>query len=299
MPKLSIYYLLIGFYFCCQTTTFAQQKIAKPSKSQANREIIWLVSDTYKWDHYKKGVSVSTPQDTAAIVIEGLKVLGYSITFVKASGKRINHFLKNTANVCVSNRIKTSAREKYTLFSLPHDIFLSQKLYRKKSIVPLPQSVFNEKGEIISLATLFDHFPHQLLTLSAGNSYGEVIDMQAKQLKEENLFLRAGSLPLQSVSMMLFKKRTDYAIFYPDDMDKLLKQSNEQVESYKLQGTPSYIKGYVGCAKTDIGKQAIKEINNILLKAYKTPAFLEAHTKWVPPSDRPLLKQYFKEVFID
>jgi uncharacterized protein (TIGR02285 family) len=298
MQKSSIYYLFIALYLC-SPIIFAQQKTGTKTKPTSHQEIIWLVSDTYKWNNYKQGVSVSTPQDTAAIIIENLKSLGYSIVFVKASGKRINHFLKNNPNTCVSNRVKTLEREKAGYFSTPHDIFLSQKLYRKKSVKPLPKSLFNDKGEIISLTTLFEFFPNHLLTLSAGTSYGEEIDKQVKQLKNKNLFMRIGSLPLQSISKMMFKNRTDYAIFYPDDMGKLLKQSKQQVESYKLQGTPSYIKGYVHCAKTEIGEQVIKSINNILSKAYKTPAFLEAHTKWVLPSDLPLLKQYFKEVFID
>jgi uncharacterized protein (TIGR02285 family) len=273
-------------------------KIVWSSAPPKYEEILWLVEDTYEWADYEKGISVSTSQDTATIIITALLGANYKLSFVKASGERINHFLKNNDNACISNRIKTPAREEYSLYSTPHDIYLGLQIYRLKQKEPLAYALFDSQGEITHLADIFNYYPANTLGVSGGISYGVEIDQQLQLLKEENLFVRSGGLRLQSLVNMFFKKRIDYVIYYPTDMDKLLKSTSIEIESYKLAETPAYLAGHVTCSKSIFGKKVIKKINHILTNAYKTEEFYNAHAKWVPTSDLKTLNHYFNEVFL-
>ena len=75
----------------------------------------------------------------------------------------VDYFLENNDNMCVANRAKLSTREKYSLFSTPQAFYLAHKLYRFGQDDTLPAELFNENGEIISLKSVFDSFPHFLL----------------------------------------------------------------------------------------------------------------------------------------
>ena len=285
--------LIASSFFSAQAFT---QEHNTPLIPQENKEILWLIEDTYEWENYKKGISTSTSQDTAAFILKGLDSMGYTLNFAKATGKRINRFLINSNNACISNRIKTKEREKFSTFSLAHDIYLGLQLYRRSQIEPLPPEILNNKGEIESLAALFKYNTDKVLAISSGISYGSAIDEQIKYLAEKNVFKRTGGSRLKSLAEMFFRGRVDYVIYYPTDMDVIAKNSVD-LESYKLANTSPYILGHVTCSKGKYGNAIIQDIDKILKQTYSKFEFYYAHEKWVPTSDLPTLREYFIEVF--
>jgi uncharacterized protein (TIGR02285 family) len=293
MYRLITIFLLITLSF--SPIAFPREQnnlISAPHK----KEILWLIEDTFEWENYKKNVSTSTSQDTALIVMKGLDDMGYKLNFVKATGKRVNRILTDSNNACISNRIKTKAREEFSIFSFAHDIYLGLMLYRKSQLEPLNPNVLNDQGEVIDLASLFKHHEEQILAVSSGISYGSAIDKQIAYVPKKNLFERTGGTRLKSLAEMFFKGRIDYVIFYPNDMDTVINK-NIDLESYKLANTPAYILGHVTCSKTTTGNAIIKDINKILIQAYTLPEFYHAHEKWLPTSDLETLREYYLQVF--
>lgn len=228
--------------------------------------------------------------------MHGLENIGYKLNFIKASGKRVNHFIMNSDNACISNRIKTKERESFSVFSLAHDIYLGLKLYRRSQVKPFPPEVINEKGDIHSLNTLFKYNTNKILAIASGISYGSAIDEQIKAVAEKNLFKRTGGTRLRSLAEMFFRKRVDYVLYYPADMN-LIANDSVELESYRLANTSPYILGHVNCSKSQYGNEIIEDINKILVKKYKEYDFYYSHEKWVTNSDLATLREYYIEVF--
>lgn len=262
----------------------------------ARTKITWLIEDTYAWESYLEDISTSTEQDTSKMVMKALEDLGYDLTFVRATGDRAHKILQEDPYACMSNRIKNPDREKYLLFSLPHDLYLGLKIYRVYQDKPLAAQVLNDKGEVTSLATLFSQYPNKILATGSGVSYGEAIDSQVAELHPENVFIRAGASRVLSIINMLFKGRIDFIIYYPQDINEINKDG-PKLEGYTIAGSPPYLLGHVSCAKSPQGAKIIADIDQFLKKAYRTHAFYHAHEKWLIEGDLPTLRQYFYQIF--
>lgn len=296
-----VHMLLLLRYFCLFTIilptsmTFADEVISKPKMSKTTK-IIWIIEDTFEWQDYINKVSKTTSQDTAKIIMLGLEGLGFKLTFVKATGGRAEKILQNEVNACMSSRIKNIKREKFSIFSLPHEIYLGQQLYRVAQTFPLNEEVLNSRGEIISLALLFNYYPKQVLAIPTAVSYGVKIDKQIAELNSDNVFIRAGANRITSLTNMLLKNRIDYIIAYPQDIN-IINPENISIEGYTIADSPPYFLGHVSCSKTAIGALIIQRINEILQQAYQSTEFYYAHEKWLLSGDLPKLRKHFQEVF--
>ena len=293
--------LLLLRYFCqClitlhATATFSFEQISPPSAAN-NPTIIWIIEDTFEWQDYINKISKTISQETATIIMRGLGELGYQLDFVKATGDRAERMLHNEVSACISSRIKNTTREKFSIFSLPHESYLGQQLYRLAQASPLNENVLNNRGEIISLARLFGHYPAQVLAIASGVSYGVRIDQQIAELSNNNVFIRAGANRISSLMNMLLKNRIDYIISYPQDIN-IINRDDVHLESYTIADSPLYFIGHVSCSKTASGQKIIESINVILQQAYLNNELYFAHEKWLLTGDLPKLRKYYQEVF--
>lgn len=292
--------LLIRFCLLGTITLFSLQassnEVLPSVVTEHSKSITWIIEDTFEWQDYVSKTSKTTSQDTAMIIMHGLEYLGYQLIFVKATGDRAEKMLRNEVNACMSNRIKTPQREQFSIFSLPHDLYLGLQLYRVAQSTPLNENVLNNQGEIINLARLFRYYPEQILATASGVSYGAAIDQQIKDLNIHNVFIREGSSRITSIANMLLKNRIEYVIYYPQDINAI-NQGNIALESYTIAGSPPYFLGHVSCSKTDVGKEIIHKINGILQQAYLSAEFYYVHEKWLLTGDLPKLRKYYLEVF--
>jgi len=281
--------LFLPFY----TYSTEPHPLGEPSELS---KITWIVEDTQEWQSYVDKIPTSTSNETASIIIKGLADMGYRLSFIKATGDRAEKILRNEHNACIADRIKTPAREVFSYFSQPHDLYLGQKLYRIAQPSTLSSNVLNSKGELISLAHLFARYPEKILAIGSAVSYGIKLDKQIADLNPKNVFIRTGSSRIVSLANMLFKNRVDYVIYYPQEISEL-NQGSIELESYTIAGSPPYFLGHVACSKSKFGKQITEHVNEILNQAYKTREFYCAHEKWLNTGDLPKLRQYFYEVF--
>jgi uncharacterized protein (TIGR02285 family) len=259
-------------------------------------EVTWVIEDTLEWESYLNNKPATTSSETSMIIIDGLVKMGYRVKFVKATRGRAEIILRTEENVCMGDRIKTPDRESYSFFSAPHDLYLGQQLYRLAQSSPLNSKVLNNREEVIDLASLFYHYPNQVLATASGTSYGIKLDKQIAALNPDNVFIRSGGKRAVSLAKMLLRKRIDYIIYYPQEINEI-KQSDIKLESYTIAGSPLYFLGHVACSKSKAGKQIITHIDDILKQAYRTKEFYQAHEKWLMVGDINKLRQYFNEVF--
>jgi uncharacterized protein (TIGR02285 family) len=293
MPLLiPCFYALLFLPLNASSHELFHANIAPPLKEK----ITWIVEDTQEWQSYIDKTPTSTSNETAIIIINGLVDLGYRLDFIKATGDRAEKILRDEDNACIADRIKTPAREIFSVFSQPHDLYLGQKLYRIAQSSPLNQNDLNTQGELISLERLFSNYPTQILGVASGVSYGVYLDKDIAKLAPKNIFVRSGSKRISSLAKMLFKQRVNYVIYYPQEINEL-NLANLKLESYKIAGSPPYFLGHVACSKTEQGYTITGHINEILKQAYRTRQFYCAHEKWLDTVDLPIFRQYFHEVF--
>lgn len=276
------------------TTPFTQND--SPS---AKTQIIWLYEDTTEnialLDYHNYSLNTSSPSIyTEQLVLSQLD--NYEIKLQKTSLKRLNTELKNSTNSCAANRIKTPERQEFSLFSTPQNIYLSHKLYRLAQKKPLPKEVLNEHGEIISLKNLFEYFPSKVLGTGDDASYGDFLDAEIAKLNDANVYVRGGGKRLSSLNEMLMKKRLDFLLFYPNDIN-LLTSNTIELESYSIAGSTPYMLGHFTCSKSEIGQQVINDINKILAKAYQSKNFYQVYQQWLLPADFKKLNNYFINEF--
>ncbi len=237
---------------------------------------------------------ISPSTYTEHLVLSQLK--NYNIKLKYTSVKRLNTEIKNSTNTCAANKIKTKERSQYSVFSTPQNIYLSHKLYRLAQGSPLPSEVFNKQGEIISLDTLFQYLPNLVIGIGDDVSYGEYLDSEVNKLDSANIYNRGGGKRVFALNEMLFRKRVDFILFYPSEIN-LIAPKSQHVESYTIAGTLPYVLGYFACSNSELGKKVIANINKTLANAYQTEDFYKAYKKWLIPSDFNKLNEYFIKEF--
>ncbi|MCJ8271547.1 MAG: hypothetical protein MJK04_19375, partial [Psychrosphaera sp.] len=127
---------------------------------------------------------------------------------------RLNLRLKATPNACAISRVKTTARLKDNVFSLPMSLYMGLRLYFLPS-TPMNAKLSNDKNQLISLKAVFDTYPGRVLGTNRGRSYGDKLDRQMALLDRSNLVERGGKNSEVSASKMLLRKRVDYLIEFP------------------------------------------------------------------------------------
>lgn len=212
---------------------------------------------------------------------------------------RLNLLLKTGQKTCATSRVKTAARLKENLFSLPVSLYMGLRLYFIASNEAMPKYLVNKNEQIVSLKALFDRYPNRILGTNKGRSYGESLDPQIALLNSSNLVERGGKNPAVTVTEMLKRKRIDYLIDYPIQIKEIKDATNEKFEltSQGLKHSAPYIIGHIACNKTETGRTFIKEANAALKQLYQTPAYYHAHVRYLDRADIPQFNRYFEQVF--
>lgn len=211
---------------------------------------------------------------------------------------RLNLRLKATPNGCAISRVKTTARLKENVFSLPMSLYMGLRLYFLPS-TQMNANLSDDKNRLKSLKTMFDTYPTRVLGTNRGRSYGEKLDHQMALLDRSNLVERGGKNSEVSASKMLLRKRVDYLIEFPVFIKLMMdaEPSKPTLASWGIADSTAYIIGHIACAKTDTGKAFIRQIDEALMRMYQTPAFYQAHIRYLDASDIPQFNQYFEQVF--
>ena len=265
----------------------------------ANTEntIVLLVHGTQSVSHIRALGPTDVSTDTNNLLFDELE--GYPYELQPASMGRIDRLLRTQDNVCAINRVKNSARRRSSDFTRPINLYMGLKLYHLAGQQNLPESVFNNEGELSSLNALFDVMRHQSLGLHQDRSYGEKLDRQLAGVKAHNLFIRGGNTTLLTMMKMLEKKRFDFWIEYPVQIKKAqhLLGRSLSLTSIAMADSTSYIVGYIECGRSAITERFIRDINAALGKLYRNPEFKLAHTRYLDEADIEIFERYYQQVF--
>jgi len=271
------------------------------TNSHAENTIHWL-NDSVKDSAQQAqttNVHLSTLADTSNLLMKSLPQYQFNTEYTQSQS--IERLLKKLPNSCAPNRIKTPARLKDNIYSLPLNIYLGLQLYYKKGTDSsiLPTSALDTNKHLKSLASLFTGKATHTLGINEGRSFGVFLDAQITTLEKHNLVIRSGVESTSSLVKMLLKDRIDYTIEYPVNVHRVQKEmkTNIALESVEIAGAPSYIVGYVACSKGAVGEGIVSDINTALQALYHSDEFYLAHTRYLDKGDIANFNRAYQETF--
>lgn len=269
--------------------------------------LISLISPAYAKDKITWGVSHQPPR----ITFDGINTLGgqggiqqnllskglsehYQAEYVEMNWARFATELKEQRNVCTSFLIKTAEREKYMQFSIPWHIDLPHRIMMTKAAwiaKGRPQTLsFREISQDSTLKGVIEK----------ERSYGALDAIINDPKHVSNLTILA-TIPVRGLSM-LEKSRIDYTIEYPyfvDRLEKIVNVKENDIVMVNIEESADYYFTYVGCPKTEWGKQVIEHVNQIIKELRYTPSYLDIlkmiHTN---DQDKDLVERIYHRDFV-
>ncbi|AOT10706.1 hypothetical protein [Pseudoalteromonas luteoviolacea] len=222
------------------------------------------------------------------------------IHYVKSSRKRaIKSLQQSNVAACNINMIKNEQRKREYLFSLPVNFYWAHKLYSHHDLSKAPLPVLNMQNEISSLPALFKSYNQTAIVIAENFSYGDFLDAQLDEIAPKNLIFRGGADHYETVYRMFISKRVDFLLNYPAEFHRYSNNVNLSVRSYRIAGSPKIIVGHFMCNKTEVSREFISKVNQVLLNIYDKPSFLNAHFNYLPKKEHQDLKAFIEQYFMN
>lgn len=190
--------------------------------------------------------------------------------------KRLFREFKTNKKVCAVAVVRTPEREKYMYFTVPTFFLVPHRI----TILKENWKLFNKRKEV-SLDKLLED-TSLTLGITAGRSYGNVIDpILIKYKGQQNILMRHGSL-YEDLFRMLLLGRVSYIIGYPTEMIYYTKKFKvgDKVMNLAIGENEDYIFGVAGLPKNKWGKETAEKINAIILKERETSVYRNAMESW-------------------
>lgn len=248
--------------------------------------------------HNQNTESYNLDGDTLKIILEHAPKLEITLSYTNI--ERTFLLLDNKPDACVGNKVVNSRRKKKYLYSqLPQVVFPGQRIFINVDSPMLKQiQSLNHAGRI-SVEDVLKLTQNTTIGLNAGFSYGETLDGLFNQYRDK-VWRRRGSSSAKEVTNMFFSGRFDAVIEYPSVFEyyvnKLNKSSTDFV-SFSIKELPEYILGYIVCAKSDTGQQAIQQFDAALRKSVTQKSYLNAHLKWFKQDIHADITRYYNQVY--
>ena len=204
---------------------------------------------------------------------------------------------QNKFAVCALYRGKSADRiDKYAFSSATH-FLLNYNLYQQIELPPIPEDLLDETGSLVSLSEVAKHTPSATFLILPAYSYGNLLDKQISSLPIENQITWSGTVPHNTISKLFFRKRADYALMYPGEVNFYL-QNNENTEfrQYSIKGTQAATFGYMMCNKHPDSYAYIETVNKSLKGLYPTHSFFTAHTGAYSVADHSIIAQVIERL---
>lgn len=261
--------LLIVFTLICTNV--------QATSSQANDNTIY-------WQTYHRPPGIIKTGDTQgtgfvekALTLVIQQMPEYNHKFPIATLSRALRDMKASKNVCHPALFKTKERQQYLLFSNASMISPANQVISLTGT--LEQA---SQGKHLDLVKLLEN-EQFAFTLIKGRSYGQKIDDKiGKHIKHSKSHLIPGT-DLTALFQMVYKKRVDFTIAYPFELNYYLhknKISTHSFTSYYIHDIPQFQLGYIACPKSEWGAQVIKKINTVLSETKHTDSYKQAITSW-------------------
>jgi uncharacterized protein (TIGR02285 family) len=247
---------------------------------QAKDAITWSVADYAPYvvlSGPNKGRGIS--DEIINLMKENIDVYDHKILTTNNVIRALNE-LRSGKNICTTPMLKTPERETFIHFSaVPSTISPAPGIVVKK------KNVHNlGKDKKPSLEKLLRN-ERLVLGITEGRSYTKGIDEVLNKFKgKKNIESRVGGDVYKGLFLMLMADRVDYIIGTPLETIYIAEDQNmkDDILFIPVKEGREYFMGYVACAKTPWGMEAMRSINDVLLKQRPTARYRSLFERWMP-----------------
>ena len=268
---------------------------APSTLAQSKENLVWLKRDLpplFIFEGPKKGLGVI--DQLLPTLIAGMPQYQHSV--IKVNRARGLQMLHERSLTCDAALNWSKERERWIAFSIPVFRAMSNGLAVRRIDREVLTS-FIKEGEVDLAALLATS--NVTLGIIAERNYGEFLDSQLKQAPPKALTFHYGNNALGSLLQMQRLGRLQLLLGYRSEIRYQAQQqgiAEDELLFYPIRGTGKYLSGYIGCADTPQGRQAIIEINQ-LLRTLPRDHLSEAYAAWLDPESRSEYLQAAKEFF--
>ncbi|WP_218312631.1 hypothetical protein [Alteromonas antoniana] len=276
----------IWSFFACYSALFSPIAFSQPLDDIAIYTDSKLLISEFEKQPYQ---NVSTALDTVKLLLDEMN---YSREVMLTSLPRAFALMDDGEAACVVNKIlNPQRREKYAL-SLPLNFFQSVRLYQLASLPPLSDGLLNDNHQLRSLHEALTQYPDAAIILPSDFSYGKKLDDDIAQADPEQIIRLPNDVYFERFMQLFFKHKVGFALIFPSTHDRAMQYvSPVPFREYQVEGIEDFTSGHVLCADTQRGREAIAAINDAIVSLYASPAYLQAHLRYLPESSRPVLKE--------
>ena len=259
--------------------------------------VAFVSDDVHLTSRINKDINpYSTSTDTVHLL---MKELEYTQPVLNVPLARAFRSLDDGENVCVVNKIKTPEREEKYLYSLPLNVFHTQRLYQLADLPPVNEALLDEQGAVLSISDVLAAYPDTAIVLPEVYSYGQQVDADVASINPDQIIPIANHAFYTRFMQLFLAKRTDFALIFPAAFYRTFGTEHElDVRSYAISGNAPFVEGHILCSNTPIGEFNIAKIDTAIQRVYRKPEFLEAHTEYLSPSMREPIRQIIEHDFL-
>lgn len=264
--------------------------------AQANPEVTWYYFDVppqyiTAGPHKEKGF---LDQALRRHIVTGLPQ--YQHRLVEAPFQRLELMLKTEPNACVMGLFKKPEREQFMWFSRPFLAQFPPGMLVRQSARERVAPYLNEQGKL-SLRKMLDA-GEMKIGVGGARSYGAVIDGLLKPHSgEPNIYVNSTASAASSLLQMAAMGRVDAVPGFPYEAQYLgidVGKGSGTLGFYPLAEQPEYVLGHAACAKSDLGKQVIRDVDELLQQASVRQAIADYYASWLDDGTRKLEKELRK-----
>jgi uncharacterized protein (TIGR02285 family) len=215
--------------------------------------------------------------------------------------KRVLATIEKNQQACASGLLWTQGQAEYIEYSLPFMFVLPPRfVVRKKELARFKP--FTDANGRVSLKQLLTG-SGLVLGFSSARAYSKtlapIIDQYSNKSNSIESHLPSITKPLIN---MLTRNRFDYTIAYPSEVRFLSQElgiSPEQFITIPIQESDWAQHAYVGCPKTEWGRQIISDVNGLIKKLRIQPDFYGHYTAWLDAGSTGEYKKILARGFDD
>ena len=265
--------------------------LALPSLGAEKPKIVWYEADIPPQHIVEKG---KKPWGINRLVLDtfiaALPEYQHEVRF--ANTPRMLKALQSRPNACSVSLLKTAEIARYTEFAIPWGVFYPHgAIYRSTDRLWF-RPYLSDQG--LDLAAMLKAEPLEVATTKK-RFYGPHIEALLQQRYPTSKIRSVTTTDeLNGLLRMLVKHhRVDLIFGYPVELGYF--ERSKSIASHQLLFSP--IKGastsslaYAGCAKSALGKQLVKQINQVI-QQHRLSTFSDAYQNWLQPSQHALYRK--------
>jgi uncharacterized protein (TIGR02285 family) len=222
---------------------------------------------------------------------------GYEHRFAESNYKRIVISLREGRNICCASIYKTPEREKFSAYSDPLFIGLSNGVIIPKEQVDQYEKYLTPDGSL-DLNSLITQEQSIRIGVIAGRNYGpSVEEVIAPFRKTDKIDERSGN-DSKGLLLKLREKRVHMILALPMEIAYIVRQAGMEGNRFlffPIKDGIQYTTSHMACPDNDWGREVIDKINVIIRK--KRPVFAKYYRDWLDESGAKTYSTLVQKVF--